>query len=127
VNVDSSLAAAVLIIHLLFIAWVIFGAALTRGHRSLTWIHIASLIYVVVIEAGPWPCPLTGLEDYFRQQVGTPAYHEPFLVHYLEILVYPEVSELLLFWCAVGVGLINLAIYAARARSRSRNRAFRPV
>jgi len=96
VNVDSSLAAAVLIIHLLFIAWVIFGAALTRGHRSLTWIHIASLIYV-------------------------------FLVHYLEILVYPEVSELLLFWCAVGVGLINLAIYAARARSRSRNRAFRPV
>jgi Protein of Unknown function (DUF2784) len=116
VNVDWFLAAGVLIIHLLFIAWVIFGAILTRGHRFLTGLHLASLVYVVVIEAGPWPCPLTGLEDYFRQQGGAPAYHEPFLVHYLEILIYPSVSELLLVWCAIAVAAINLAVYALRLR-----------
>ncbi len=114
-NVDAWLAAGVLIVHLLFIAWVIFGAILTRGHRVLTGLHIASLIYAVVIEGGPWPCPLTALEDYFRQRAGAPAYGEPFLVHYLEMVVYPNVSELLLFWCAVGVAAANLAIYSARA------------
>ena len=118
-NVDSWLAAGVLILHLLFIAWVIFGAIVTRGHRVLSWLHVASLIYAVVIEAGPWPCPLTGLEDYFREQAGAPAYHEPFLVHYLEVLIYPSVSELLLFWCAVAVGAANLAIYIKRIRNRS--------
>ena len=115
------LASAVLTLHLLFICWVIFGAALTRRHRTLTGLHIASLIYAVVIEAGPWPCPLTLLEDYFRQQAGTVPYSEPFLVHYLEILIYPNVTGLLLVWCAVAVAGINLAIYAARWKDKSKS------
>jgi len=120
---DQLLAAGVLIVHLLFIAWVIFGAALTRGRRILTGLHIASLVYAVVIEAGPWPCPLTVLEDYFRQRSGVPPYHEAFLVHYLEILVYPNVSELLLVWCAVAVAGTNLAIYTARWKFKSKSAA----
>ena len=115
-NGDSFLAAGVLIVHLLFIAWVILGAIFTRGRRILTGLHIASLLYGVAIEAGPWPCPLTELEDYFRRRAGAPAYHDPFLVHYLEILVYPSVSELLLVWCAVAVAAVNLAVYAMRLR-----------
>lgn len=120
---DQLLAAGVLILHLLFIGWVIFGSALTRRRRILTGVHIASWIYAVAIEAGPWPCPLTVLEDYFRREAGTPAYREPFLVHYLEMLVYPNVSELLLFWCAVAVAGVNLAIYAARWKGKSKNRS----
>ena len=120
---DQILASAVLILHLLFICWVIFGSALTGGRRILTGLHIASLIYAVVIEAGPWPCPLTALENHFRQQSGGPAYREPFLVHYLEILVYPNVSELLLVWCAVALAGVNLGIYAARWKSKSKSRS----
>lgn len=115
-NVDSWLAAGVLIVHLIFILWVIFGAIFTRGHRILTGLHIGCLIYAVVIEAGPWYCPLTKLEDYFRQRAGAPAYREPFLVHYLEILVYPNVSEQLLVCCAVGVCALNLVVYARRLK-----------
>ena len=115
-NGDSFLAAGVLIVHLLFIWWVILGAFFTRGRRILTGLHIASLAYAVVIEASPWPCPLTAVEDYFRQRASAPAYHDPFLVHYLEILVYPSVSELLLFWCAVAIAAVNLAVYAMRLR-----------
>lgn len=116
VNLDTFAAAGILILHLAFIWWVILGAIFTRGRWLLVCLHIASLIYAVVIEAGPWPCPLTGLEDYFRQKAGAGAYHEPFLVHYLEILVYPSVSELILFMCAVAIAAVNLAIYAARWR-----------
>lgn len=115
-NVDSWLAAGVLIVHLLFIWWVILGAIFTRGRRILAGLHIACLIYAVVIEAGPWACPLTSIEDYFREKAGAPAYHEPFLVHYLEAVVYPNVSVLLLFWCAVAIAVVNLGVYVARWR-----------
>lgn len=117
-NLDSWFAAAVLAVHLLFICWVIFGAVFTRGHRILTGLHIGSLIYAVIIEGGPWSCPLTGLEDYLRLRAGAPTYREPFLVHYLEIIVYPNVSELLLFWCAVAVCAVNLLVYGIRLRRR---------
>lgn len=115
-NVDLWLAAGVLIVHLLFILWVIFGAIFTRGHRILAGLHVGCLIYAVVIEAGPWYCPLTKLEDYFRERAGAPVYREPFLVHYLEMLVYPNVPELLLVWCAAAVCGINLIVYARRLR-----------
>jgi hypothetical protein len=115
-NVNALLAGCVLIVHLVFILWVIFGAFLTRGRPILAWLHIASLIYAVVIEAGPWACPLTALEDYFRQTGGAPAYRDPFLVHHVEILVYPSVSELLLFWCAVAIAAVNLTVYGMRLR-----------
>jgi hypothetical protein len=83
------LAVLVLIVHLLFIGWVLLGWLLTRRRAWLRWAHIASLVYGMVIETAPWPCPLTWLENYFLQRAGIAPYREPFLVHYLEATVYP--------------------------------------
>lgn len=110
----AALAATILAAHLAFIAWVIGGALFTRGRPILSWMHVASMFYGVIIEAGPWPCPLTILEQRFEQRAGIGAYHQPFLVHYLEAIVYPNVSEIMLVWCAAVVCGINLAIYGRR-------------
>jgi hypothetical protein len=91
VSLYSALAAAVLIIHLTWIAWVIFGWLLVRKTRLFRWIHFASLIYSIFIEIAPLPCPLTLLEQWLEGRAGMPAYGEPFLVHYLDAIVYPDV------------------------------------
>jgi len=58
-NFYAALAIAVLFLHGLFILWVIFGALLARGRPMLRWLHVASLIWGILTELLPWPCPLT--------------------------------------------------------------------
>jgi hypothetical protein len=113
------LSVAVLILHLLWILWVIFGALFTRKRAALRYVHIASLVYGVFIEITPWPpCPLTVLEQWLEEQAGIVPYNEPFVVHYLEAVIYPDIPLLLLVSCAVAVCLFNLGIYAVRCRRR---------
>jgi len=111
-----ALAAGTLAVHLAFIVWVIFGTLVTRRCRWLARLHIASVAYGIVIEAGPWPCPLTFLENWFEARAGVTPYRGPFLVHYLDALVYPNVSPRLLVWAAVVVALFNAWIYFRRRR-----------
>lgn len=110
----AALAVVVLIGHLAFILWVILGALFTLGRPFLSGLHIVTMLYGIIIEAGPWPCPLTILEQRFEQQAGMETYSQPFLVHYLEAIVYPNVSEVTLVWCAAAVCAINFGIYGRR-------------
>jgi hypothetical protein len=114
-----TLAVLVLVLHLLFIGWVLLGWLLTRRRPWLRWAHILSVIYCIVIETGPWPCPLTLAENYFLERAGIAPYRKPFLVHYLEAAVYPDVSPVLLTWCAVAVCLFALVIYVRRFQRRT--------
>jgi hypothetical protein len=113
-NFYHGLAVATVAAHLVFIGWVIFGCLLTHNRRLLTWFHILSLVYGVAIEAGPWPCPLTILEQWFQRQAGITPYTESFLIHYLEEVVYPDVPQDVLVWGAALVCLFNLGVYGVR-------------
>lgn len=104
----------VLVAHLLFNAWVIFGAAVTRERPALVPVHIVSVIYAAVIENVPWPCPLTLAETWCEEQAGMVPYQGPFLLHYLDSFVYPHFPLALLRLGAIVVCLVNLAIYARR-------------
>ena len=50
------------LLHALYILWVVFGALLTRSRPMLRWLHVASLVWGILTELLPWPCPLTLLE-----------------------------------------------------------------
>ncbi len=108
------LAIIVLVIHVFWIAWVIFGWLLSRGHPSLRWLHLASLVYGIFVEIAPWPCPLTLLEQWLESKAGMVPYRQPFLVHYLEALVYPIVPERVLIPVAVAVCGVNLYLHGRR-------------
>jgi hypothetical protein len=107
----SSLAIFVLLLHALFILWVVFGALLTRSRPVLRWLHIASLVWGVLTELLPWPCPLTDLENWFEGKAGVQPYQGGFLLHYLDKLVYPDISATVLTVAGVLVCLLNLAFY----------------
>jgi hypothetical protein len=111
----SALATAVLLLHALFIVWVIFGVLLTRSRPALRWLHIASLVWGIVIEVLPWPCPLTLLENWLEDKAGIQPYQGGFLLHYLDKLVYPDISAAVLTAAGVIVCVVNLAFYGRRA------------
>jgi hypothetical protein len=108
----SSLAIVVLLLHALFISWVVFGAFVTRSRPVLRWLHIASLIWGILTELLPWPCPLTLLENWLEAQAGVAPYQGGFLLHYLDKLVYPDISATVLTVAGVIVCALNLAFYS---------------
>ncbi len=113
-NRYSALATVVLVVHLTWIIWVIFGWFVARDRRVLRWLHFGSLIYGIGIEIAPWPCPLTLLEQGLESRGGIAAYREPFLIHYLEATVYPNVPESALITAAVLVCGFNLYLHVRR-------------
>ena len=108
----SALATAVLFLHALFILWVVFGALLTRSRPVLRWLHIASLVWGILTEVLPWPCPLTLLENWLEGRGGIEPYQGGFLLHYLDKLVYPDISANVLTIAGVIVCVANLVFYA---------------
>ena len=111
----SALATAVLFLHALFILWVVFGALLTRSRPVLRWLHIASLVWGILTEVLPWPCPLTLLENWLEGKPGIQPYQGGFLLYYLDKLVYPDVSATALTAAGVVVCALNLAYYSRQA------------
>lgn len=107
------LALAALLAHLAFIAWVALGGLLAA--RSKGWLmraHLVSLAYAVVIQAGPWPCPLTLAEQYFQERAGRDPYRTGFLAHYLEKLIYPDIPASWLVALTMVVCVANLWLHA---------------
>lgn len=113
-NVYSGLAVCVLFLHVLFILWVVFGALLTLSRPVLRWLHIVSLVWGILTELLPWPCPLTVLENWSEAKAGVQPYQGGFLLHYLDKLVYPDISATALTVAGVLVCVLNLAVYGRR-------------
>ena len=122
-NFYSALATAVLFLHGLFICWVIFGALLVRSRPILRWLHFASLVWGILTELLPWPCPLTLLENWLEAGAGVEPYQGGFLLHYLDRLVYPDISPTVLTVAGVFVCALNLALYARQIWSALRIRS----
>lgn len=96
--------------------FVVFGALVTRGRRFLTALHLAALIWALVVEVGPWPCPLTALEQGFWRRADAAGYSGGFLLHYLDRLIYPGVPEAVLTAGAAVVVAVNVVVYVHRFR-----------
>lgn len=111
-------AGVVLVAHLIFILWTVLGWLLTWRRPLWRTIHIGSVIYGIFIEVSNLSCPLTLLETRFEERGGMVPYREPFILHYLELLVYPNIPLRVLVAAAVIVCTAILAIYVQRYRRR---------
>jgi hypothetical protein len=116
-NIYRMLAVSTLVLHGLFILWVIFGALVTRSRPLLRWLHIASLVWGILTELLPWPCPLTLLENWFETKARVEPYRGGFLLHYLDKLVYPDISATLLTVVGVLICTVNVLLYARQFRT----------
>jgi hypothetical protein len=110
----QTLAVAALTAHLAWILWVLCGWLLIRNRPLLRRVHILSLIYSILIETLPLPCPLTLAEQWLQGRSGMHPYQQPFLVHYLNALIYPDLPAMLLTASAGTVCGLLLGLHALR-------------
>ena len=113
----TAMAILILLVHFVWIGFVIFGALWTRGRPAWTAAHVLSLLWGIAVELSPWPCPLTLAENYFELKAGAPAYHGSCLLHWLDAIVYPNLPGWALAAAGVAVCVLNLAIYARRLQT----------
>ena len=107
------LADAVLLLHLGFILFVVFGALLVAKRRRWLPAHLAAASWGFLVEASGAVCPLTWAELYFRRLAGQAGYEGGFIDHYLLPLIYPAgLTRELQIGLGVGVLAINALLYA---------------
>lgn len=113
------LADAVIVAHLLFIAFVVGGGLLVLRRPSVFWVHLPAALWGVFIEMTGWVCPLTPLENYLRRLGGESAYSGGFIEQYILPVIYPSNLTAATQYVLGGlVIVINLMIYAYVIRKR---------
>ena len=121
---DRFLADAVVVFHVLFIAFAVGGGLLVLRWRRVLWLHLPAVAWAVFVEVMSWPCPLTPLENYFRRLGGEAGYPESFVEHYVMPVLYPEgLTDQVQFLIGSFVLTVNVAVYAAVVWRWRRRRA----
>lgn len=102
----------ILVLHLLFVFFVLFGGLLCLQRTRWIWLHLPSMIWGVWVEWAGWVCPLTPLENHFRRMASGHGYPKGFIEHYLVPLIYPEQLTMSLQWLLGSLILvINIFVY----------------
>ncbi len=105
-------AEVVLLFHLAFIAFALFGAAIASRWRWIIIFHLPAATWGFFVELTGRICPLTYLENYLRVKAGLSGYTESFVEHYLLVVIYPAgLTREVQFILAGGVVAVNIAIY----------------
>jgi hypothetical protein len=81
----------IVVLHLVFILFVVFGGGLALRWSIIAWFHIPAALWGALIEFGGWVCPLTPLENILRRAGGAAGYGGGFIHHYLMPVIYPVV------------------------------------
>lgn len=106
------LADLVVILHLAFVVFVLFGGLLVLRWRRVAWLHLPAVAWGAAVEFGGWICPLTPLETWLRMQGGQRSYSSDFIDHYVFALLYPaDLTREVQIALGAVVLAVNLAIY----------------
>jgi len=83
----------VIVIHFLWIAFVILGFPITLWFNSSRWrlIHLAAVIWMVLMQVSHSICPLTYLEAWLKSEGrGAEVYSGKFIIETIERLIYVD-------------------------------------
>jgi Protein of Unknown function (DUF2784) len=104
---------AVVVAHLAFIAFVMFGAWLVLRWTWIAWLHVPAFVWGAAVEFSGAVCPLTPLEQQLRAMAGDEGYTGGFVAHYIVPVIYPAgLTPTIQLWLGVFVVLINVGVYA---------------
>ncbi|HEX2543648.1 MAG TPA: DUF2784 domain-containing protein [Ramlibacter sp.] len=122
--VDRLLADAVLVFHLLFVAFALAGGLLAFYWRRAPLAHLPALAWGALVEFNGWICPLTPLENRLRVAAGQAGYEGGFIEHYLWPLIYPAgLTPQVQWWLGGGLLAFNAVVYALLLWRRKRSRS----
>lgn len=97
----------VVVVHLLFIGFVVGGVFLAWRWPRIVWAHVPAVVYGALVEFAGFTCPLTLLENDLRRRAGEAGYRGGFIDHYLAKVIYPPG---LTRGMQIGLGLLVLLV-----------------
>lgn len=113
-----------LVIHALFIVFVVCGGLLALRWPRIAWLHLPTVVWAVTLEVFGWLCPLTPLEQDLRQAAGATGYSGSFIEHYLVQFIYPAgLTREIQLYLAAAVIIVNVVIYTLAFRCRRPQRS----
>lgn len=114
------LADITVVLHFLWILFLVFGVFIGIRNRGIKIIHISGLVFALVLQIFSWYCPFTYLEIWLREQHDpASSYSGSFIIHYVEEIVYFEVSRTLLFTVTILISALNAWIYGRKRGERT--------
>ena len=115
------LADGVVFIHFLWILFLILGGIPGVRYNAVKKLHLAGLGFAVLVQVLGVYCPLTYLEVWLRMRCDPQsAYSGSFISHYIERIVYWEVSRSALFTATALLVVFNLAMYWKKGTGKRR-------
>jgi hypothetical protein len=138
---DSTLllliADAVLLLHVLFVAFVVIGLFLIFAGKVLVWswirnpwFRLAHLLAIGIVVVQSWVgviCPLTTLEVALRSRAGDTAYSGTFISHWLGMILYYQLPAWVFVVCYTAFGAAVVASwYWVRPRPFARSSSHDP-
>jgi hypothetical protein len=106
------LADLVVLVHALFVAFVVLGGLLAVRWRSAPVVHLPAALWGAWIEISGRICPLTPLENWLRERGGAAGYAGGFVEHYLLPVLYPGgLTRSVQYGLAAVVVIMNGLVY----------------
>jgi hypothetical protein len=116
-----TLADLVLLVHVAFIVFVLFGGLLALRWRRAPMAHLPAAAWGAAVEFLGWICPLTPLESALRRAGGGTGYSAGFVEQYVVPLVYPAgLTRNLQVVLGAVVVVVNLVVYVIVLRQHRR-------
>ncbi len=106
-----------ILLHFLWIVFLIIGGLWGRRRRAVRYVHVGGLGFAFVINLFGLYCPLTYLEVWLRARHSPgAAYAGSFIAHYMEKLIYIPVSQTALLGLTLLLLAFNAWVYLGRKR-----------
>ena len=101
-----------IIIHFLWILFLIFGILFAIRGSKIAFLHISGLIFSLIINIFGWYCPLTHLENYFyKTSLSGTYYNGSFISYYLNRIIYLDVPLSYIRIGGIIFVIINTVVY----------------
>lgn len=111
--IERLAADAVMLLHLAFVLFVVFGALLVMRLQWLAILHLPAVAWGAFIEISGGICPLTYVENALRQRAGSAGLETGFIEHYIYSLLYPPgLTRNIQLALGAFVLCLNAALYA---------------
>ena len=109
-------AVVVAIVHMGFLAYIVFGGFLALRGLAWLWPSIGFTLYSSYVTLASYTCPLTTLEKWLLEVGGRVPYEGSFIAHYLHDVLYPAQYERAAWLAAMGIALVSYAVVLTRRR-----------
>ena len=114
------LADSVVLIHFLWIIFLFFGVFWGIKNKAVKIFHLSGLAFAFIIQIFGWYCPFTYLEVWLRSRHDSAlTYRGSFIIHYVEEIVYIELSRTLILFITLLLCGFNIWFYLKKRKRLS--------